>query len=62
MTFWVMGSYAILNPYDAPYLLLKFVPLITNQPVIIIIITYAYMYALCITKFVQLLPLEILRD
>ena len=32
MTFGGMGSYAILNPYDVPYLPLKFVPLITNHP------------------------------
>ena len=28
-----MGSYAILNPNDVPYLLLKFVPQTLNYPV-----------------------------
>ena len=33
MTFGGIGSFAILNAYDVPYLPLKFVPLITNHPV-----------------------------
>ena len=33
MTYGDMGSRAILNPYDPPYLPLKFEPLITNRPV-----------------------------
>ena len=33
MTFGDLRSYAILNPYDVPYNLLKFVPLITNHPI-----------------------------
>ena len=37
MTFGDKGSYAILNPYDALYLLLHFVPLITNHPVYVYI-------------------------
>ena len=41
MTFGDMGSYAILNPYDVLYLPLKFVPLITNHPI------------LCISDFTQ---------
>ena len=33
MVFTDMGSYAILNPYDMPYLSLKFVSLTSNHPV-----------------------------
>ena len=33
MTFGDIGSNAILNPYDVPYLPLKFVPVILNHPV-----------------------------
>ena len=44
MTFGDMGSYEILNPYDVPYLSLKFVPLITNPPVYVPIKPAANLY------------------